>query len=353
MKIIITGGAGFVGSNLAIFLKRKYSDYEIISIDNLKRRGSELNLQRLREYGIQFFHADVRCKEDLMEFGKFDIMIDSAAEPSVLAGINSSLESVINSNLMGTINCLEWAKRYKAGIIFLSTSRVYPIQAIENLNYIETETRFELSSFQTVAGVSRLGISESFPLKGYRSIYGTTKLASEIFIEEYKSLYGIKTIINRCGVITGPWQMGKIDQGFVVFWLARHLWKQKLAYIGYGGLGKQTRDILHILDLFELIDFQIHNIDSLNGELFNVGGGVEISISLCELTNLCREITGNTIEIEKILKHRPADVKYYITDNSFVHAKTGWKPSISVKQILHEIFDWLVSNENKLKPYLG
>ena len=167
-------------------------------------------------------------------------------------------------------------------------------------------------------------------------------------IHEYNEFYGMKTVINRCGVLTGPWQMGKIDQGVMVLWVAKHYWQQKLAYIGYGGSGRQTRDMLHVMDLYKLIDYQLHNIDKVNGEILNVGGGVEVSASLQELTAICQEVTGKTITISQVPENRAADIPLYITDNSKVTALTGWKPEISMKQIVQEITDWITENEESL-----
>lgn len=350
--ILITGGAGFVGSSMALSLKKKYPEYEIYVLDNLKRRGSELNIPRLKDSGIHFIHGDIRNKEDFDGLPKIDCIIEASAEPSVLAGIDSTPDYLINTNLNGTINCLNFAVKNKSDFIFLSTSRIYPIEFIENVNYVETETRFELAEEQNLPGFSAKGISEEFPLNNYRSLYGTTKLASELFIHEYKEFFGLRTIINRCGVLTGPWQMGKIDQGVVVLWLAKHFWKQELSYIGYGGTGKQVRDMLHTDDLFRLIDWQLHHLDEVNGEVFNVGGGREISLSLCEMTQLCEAITGNKILIKSIKENRPADIRIYITDNSKVTEKTGWKPEIPPKQIFEEIFEWMKSNEQQLANIL-
>ena len=353
MNILITGGAGFAGSNLAIKLKENYPAYAITALDNLKRRGSELNLSRLRESGILFQHGDIRCKEDLHFDSSFDLIIDASAEPSVLAGITSPIEQVVNNNLLGTINCLELARRDKAGFIFLSTSRVYPISPLEQANFIETDTRFEWTDQQTLSGISSKGISEAFPLNGSRSFYGATKLASELMIHEYRELAGVKAVINRCGVLTGPWQMGKVDQGVIVLWIARHIFKSKLGYFGYGGTGKQVRDILHIDDLYCLVDWQIHNLDVINGEVFNAGGGLETSISLQELTGLCQEITGNKIVINSVPENRAADLRIYLTDNSYVTAKTGWTPQISTRQIVTDIADWIKNNESELRPILN
>lgn len=352
--ILITGGAGFVGSSLAIGLKAKYPAYTIISLDSLKRRGSELNLARLSNAGIKFIHGDIRNKEDLESIEeKIDVIIDASAEPSVLSGINSSPDYVINTNLVGSINCLNLALRNKSDFIFLSTSRVYPIEKIDQIGIQEDLTRFTISPEQTLPGITDAGISEQFPLDGYRSLYGATKLATEILIAEYRQYYNLNTIVNRCGVLTGPWQMGKVDQGVVVLWVARHFWKKSLSYIGYGGTGKQVRDILHFRDFLRLVDLQIHNMSKFSGEIFNIGGGLNVSVSLQELTSLCESATGNRLSIAKVEKTREADVKIYITDNSKVTKLTDWVPLISKDQIIAEIYEWLVDNEDQLKSILS
>jgi CDP-paratose 2-epimerase len=352
-RILITGGAGFVGSSLAMAFREKYQEYEIICLDNLRRKGSELNLARFQSAGIRFVHGDIRNKEDFQSVGAVDFVLECSAEPSVMAGINSSVDYLINTNLVGTINCLEFAKSCGASFVFLSTSRVYPIEPIEQLLFSETENRFELTDKQLHAGVTAKGLAENFPLEGYRSFYGTTKLASELLINEYNHFYGVKSVINRCGVITGPWQMGKVDQGVVVLWLAKHFWKKKLSYIGYGGEGKQVRDILHVKDLFRLVDWEIHNLEKVNGKTLNAGGGRGVSVSLKELTALCEEITGNKIEIDKVPENRAADIRIYLTDNSKITSITGWEPLIKPKEILQDIYFWLRENEKALEPILS
>ena len=352
MKILITGGAGFVGSSLAIAIKTNYPSYEVLCLDNLKRRGSELSLSRLKQAGVEFLHGDIRSKEDFDALPAVDTVIEASAEPSVLAGLDGTPDYLINTNLFGTVNCLNYALKHKAKFIFLSTSRVYPIKTIENLNFIEDETRFSLSDSQPVKGVSSKGIAEDFPLDGPRSLYGTTKLASELIIQEYNEFYGLKTVINRCGVITGPWQMGKIDQGVMVLWIAKHYFEQQLGYFGYGGTGKQTRDMLHIDDLYNLIDWQLHNIEKINGEILNAGGGVMSSASLQELTKICQEVTGKTIPIKVVPENRTADIRLYITDNTKVTQLTGWEPKIGVRQIVEDIHAWLHQNREALEPIL-
>ncbi|MFA5269781.1 MAG: NAD-dependent epimerase/dehydratase family protein, partial [Methanoregula sp.] len=344
MRILITGGAGFVGSNLAFYLKKTIPGSTVVCFDNLKRRGSELNLTRLKEAGIQFIHGDVRNPEDFETIPPFDLMIECSAEPSVLAGVDSSPSYVLNTNLLGTINCLEAVRKNHAALIFLSTSRVYPFKPINALTYREDATRFSLAENNDVPGVTREGITADFSLQGPRSIYGATKLCSEYLITEYAESYGIRAMINRCGLIAGPWQMGKVDQGVVMLWVACHLFKRDLSYIGYNGTGKQVRDVLHIDDLCDLILLQIQRFDEFNGEIFNVGGGRENSISLQEMTALCKEVTGQATSISTVSQTRPNDLIWYVTDNSRVSRAFGWKPKRSVKDTITDISQWICSN---------
>ncbi len=350
-NILITGGAGFVGSSLAIGLSKHCPGVSITALDNLRRRGSELNIKRLQQNGINFIHGDIRNQEDI-ESIKADLIIECSADPSVLAGYGDSPKYVVNTNLGGTINCLELARNNKAAMIFLSTSRVYPMAAIQSLNFNEGETRLELAQDQPIPGVSPEGISEDFPLEGARSMYGATKLCSEYIMQEYLSMYDIKGVINRCGVIAGPWQMGKVDQGVAALWVARHIFNGKLDYIGYGGQGKQVRDMLHIDDLLSLIVHQIDNLSNLNGQTFNIGGGKEVSASLSELTALCQEITGNKIQIGSTPQTRPADIPWYITDNTKITKATNWKPTKTTKTIIKDIHDWITKNTDDLRDIL-
>ncbi len=352
MKILITGGAGFIGSSLCLKLKEKYPSYSILAFDNLKRRGSELNLVDFREHGIEFIHGDIRNDEDLTSVGAFDVLIEASAEPSVLTGLDTDPTYIINNNLFGSINCFNACLKYKAKLIFLSTSRVYPIDKIEHANFIEEETRFAFANQQKEVGISQLGISESLNLFGARSFYGATKLASELFIQEYSAFYNLESAITRFGVIAGPRQMGKTDQGVATFWMAKHYWKQPLKYIGYGGMGKQVRDMLHIDDLIELVDMQIHHIEKFNGKIFNAGGGLQSSVSLLEMTRICSRITGNNLIIDSEMQNRAADLRVYITDNTKIANEIGWKPTKSLESIFTDIFKWIETNEAKLKPLL-
>jgi CDP-paratose 2-epimerase len=352
-KVLVTGGAGFAGSHLALMLKERYASVKVTALDNLKRRGSELNLPRLKAAGVEFMHGDIRSRDDLLAVREVDLILECSAEPSVLAGLDGAPDYLIQTNLMGTINCLELARQRHADFLFLSTSRVYPIETINALVFDESATRFELSDKQSISGASSRGLSEDFPLSGVRSLYGATKLASELLIDEYRAAFGLNTIINRCGVLTGPWQMGKVDQGVIVHWIASHIFEKSLKYFGYGGTGKQVRDILHVRDLFNLIDHQLAHFDKLNGSLFNVGGGLDISVSLAELTLLCQQATGKKIAVGPVLEDRVADIRIYLTDNSKVTAQTGWKPEIGPAQIVDEIARWIKDNQQSLQAILS
>jgi CDP-paratose 2-epimerase len=344
--ILVTGGAGFVGSNLALWLKQHHPHSHILAADNLRRRGSEANLSRLREHGVEFIHCDIRNPEDLrFENRQIDLIVECSADPSVLAGYGEAPDYVVNTNLLGTINCLELARRSHADLLFLSTSRVYPVSTLNSLTTEETDTRVVLSPEQVVEGASARGISERFPFEGIRSLYGATKLCSELLIQEYGAMYGVRFIINRCGVLAGPWQMGKVDQGVFALWMAMHYFNRELSYIGWGGQGKQVRDLLHVDDLAELIGVQLAAFSTLAGATFNVGGGLATSLSLLETTQLCQEITGNTIPIRQVAETRPADLKLYITDTERVTQATGWSPRRSPREILTSLYDWIRESE--------
>jgi CDP-paratose 2-epimerase len=213
--------------------------------------------------------------------------------------------------------------------------------------------RFNLANEQKLRGLSEQGVAENYPLEGLRSLYGATKLASEYFIQEFAHNFGLPAVINRCGVLSGPYQMGKIDQGVIVLWMAKHFWKGRLGYIGYGGLGQQARDVLHVRDLFRLVQWQIANLGLQKGQIFNVGGGLGNTVSLAELTDLCSQITGNTIEMGSSLENRPGDLPIYVTNNSKITEFSGWTPEISVSTLLQEVNEWFIRDEASLKAILA
>ena len=339
-NILITGGAGFVGSNLAIFLKAKLKGCNVICFDNLSRRGSELNVKRLKDHSIEFIKGDVGRKEQLLSLENINIILDCAAEPSVLASHTDPLYT-IETNLLGTIHCLELARRDNADFIFMSSSRVYPVELINQIAFEELPTRFDWRGKIKGQGYSFQGVRVDFPLLGVRSLYGASKLSSEQICLEYFDSFGLRGIINRFGIIAGPWQMGRVDQGVVGFWVAQHKFNHKLSYLGYGGSGKQLRDVIHVNDVCELILDQIENIDEVSGKTYNVGGGRKNSISLLELTRLIQEITGIKRFVEKVKEERKNDVRIYITDNTEIAKDMGWNPRRSLEDIVTDTISWM------------
>ena len=341
-----------MGSHLALSFKREKPDSAVVAFDNLKRRGSELALRRLAAGGVEFRHGDIRNPEDLADSGNFDLLVECSAEPSVQAGLYQGERYLINTNLIGTINCLDHARRHDAAVVFLSTSRVYPIAPLRELPLVPTETRFVIPASSTGPGWSARGITESFPLIGSRSLYGATKLCSELIIAEYVALYGLRAVTNRCGVLTGPWQMGKVDQGFVALWAARHLFGGAVSYNGFGGAGLQVRDVLHVEDLYRLIHKQVAQIASHSGKIYNVGGGVDCSVSLAELTKACVEHTGQHLAVTSQPQTNPVDIPYYVTDNAAVTGATSWRPQFSLAEILDNIFEWLRDHRGEVEAIL-
>ena len=353
MHVLVTGGAGFVGANVTVGLRLAHPDWTIVAFDNLHRRGSELQLPRLRDAGAAFIHGDVRDPADLAAVKGVDAIVECSAEPSALAGLTGDLDYLIRTNLLGAYNCLELARRNDAYLVFLSTSRVYPAAVLAGLALTETETRFELRADQAVPGASPSGIAEGFPLEGPRTFYGMTKLAAELVIAEYREAFGVRAVVDRCSVIAGPWQMGRVDQGVFSYWLLAHYFRRPLEYIGFDGTGKQVRDLLHVDDLVALLDDQLQRPGHWDGVTVNVGGGSAWSLSLREATALCRELTGNHVEVRPAATTRPGDVPVYLSDCSRLFRHTDWRPRGNPRAILSDILGWVTRHEVAVRTALG
>lgn len=336
MKILVTGGCGFIGSSIAIFLKKKINKCRIDSLDNLCRKSSKINLKRLKDNQITNYKIDISNKKEIFNLKKYDLIIDCCAEAAVEAS-KKEANRVFYTNLVGTFNILEKASFENSKIIFLSTSRVYSIKKIlkkaKNIN--KKKYNFK--------------INEKFSKESPISLYGYTKLSSEKMIQEYAYSRNLKYIINRFGVISGPWQFGKQDQGFVSLWLWRHLNKQKLKYIGFGGFGSQVRDILHVIDLCELIYEQILKINKIHNKIFNVGGGLKNSISLQELSLKCEKLTNNKLKIGKQKNTSNYDIPYYVTDNTKIYKSYKWRVKRNIDIILKDTFEVLKNNIKSFK----
>ena len=271
------------------------------------------------------------------------MVVECSAEPSALAGVDGSPDYVVSSNLVGAYNCLELARRHSAYLVFLSTSRVYPVAALERAD--AARDRHQASSWPTArtrSAPSAAGISEDFPLEGARTIYGATKLSAELLIDEYRAAYGLRAVIDRCGVIAGPWQMGKVDQGVFTYWMLAHHFRRPLRYIGFGGRGKQVRDLLHVEDLLALLDEQIHDPDRWDGAKLNVGGGRDCSLSLLETTSaMRRDHREHRGDRRAMTQTRPGDVPVYISDCRRLFELTEWRPRRSPEEILRDIHAWI------------
>ena len=353
MRYIIAGGAGFIGSNLARHIMDTDLDPEVLVLDNLYRRGSERNLQSFANRGIKFQHCDVRnathVDEIIYEFGSkhyIDAIIDCVAEPAVKAGTDgkmSSFDNLITTNLNGTINLLNSTARHVqySGLfsppkfVFLSTSRVYSIPMLNSRG----------SSITTAD-------STASP----RSYYGTTKLAAELFVEELCTTNSIPYVIDRCGIIAGPGQFGKVDQGVIALWcMARHFGKF-LKYTGFGGEGRQIRDALHVRDLCELIYLQMsakheHNLNMT----YNVGGGIHNAFSLADLTDMVNSVYGadgsvpyDFVSVDKSTQTDKFDVKKYVTDIGHVMSTYNWKPKEDLRSICNDVRAWIIKNDEFL-----
>ena len=333
MKILITGGCGFVGSNLAIYLKKKQIGTKIESLDNLSRRGALLNISRLRKNKIKNFKIDISNYKAIQKLPKYDLIIDCCAEAAVEASKNE-IDRVFNTNLFGTFNILKKCAKDKSNLIFLSSSRVYSIKHLRKLKKNE------------------FLINENFDTTEPKSIYGYCKYSSEQLIKEFSFIHNIKFVINRLGVISGPWQFGKQDQGFVSHWIWKHINKKKLTYIGFGGKGSQIRDVVHISDVCNLIKLQIKKINNIYNLTVNAGGGKKNAVSLKELTKFCQKITSNKIKIFSKKKTSEYDIPYYVTDNSKVKKIYKWRPEKNFLNIMHDVYKWMFYNKKMLKKYI-
>ena len=333
MKILITGGCGFVGSNLAIYFKDNQIGTQINSLDNLSRKGTLLNYNRLKEKKIKNFKIDISNNKAVENLPRYDLIIDCCAEASVETS-KKNIDLVFNTNLIGTFNILKKCKKDKSNLIFLSSSRVYSINKLRKLKK------------------NKPLINEKFDTSGAKSIYGFCKYSSEHLIKEFSFMYKLKYIINRFGVISGPWQFGKQDQGFVSRWVWKHVNKKNFYYIGFDGKGSQIRDVIHISDVCELIALQIKKINNICNFTINIGGGKKNAISLKNLTKICQKITSNKVKIFSKKDTSEYDIPYYVTDNSKVQKMYKWKPKRKIFQIVQDIYDWMMPNRKKLKKYI-
>ena len=340
MKLLITGICGFVGHAVAQALKESNADLELVGIDNFIRPGSELNRSALKKLGVQLFHGDLRSTSDLEQLPEVDGVIDAAANPSVLAGVDGKTSSrqLVEHNLGGTINLLEYCKRYQAMFILLSTSRVYSIPPLAGLPVKEEGGAFCLEEEALLPiGVSRHGVDESFSTEPPLSLYGSTKRASELLALEYGESFDFPVLINRCGVLAGAGQFGRADQGIFAYWINSYLRRKPLKYIGFEGKGYQVRDCLHPRDVAALISQQLHgNYPSMKDRVINCSGGRDSAISLRQLSTWCAARFG-AHEIVSSKEIRNFDIPWMVLDSRKAEQLWEWRPIWKIEDILEEI----------------
>ena len=357
MRVLITGGAGFVGANLAVAFRAEAAAHEVVAFDNLRRRGAETNLSRLKQAGVHFVHGDVRTPGcTLMIFpGTFDLLIEASAEPSVHAGLHGSPTYVLDTNLGGMLHsCLEFTRRRCAAMLFLSTSRVYSIGPLRSLCLTDGATRLAPAVDQPYPGVSAAGISEAFPVHLPRSFYGASKLCAEYVLQEYVSSYGVKAVINRCGVIAGPGQFGRVDQGVFTLWVAHHYFGRPLRYTGFGGTGKQVRDLWTPRDLYALIQRQLTGVARWEGETYNVGGGPQGAVSLQEFTALCQAAVGRVVPVGRASRRR---VRSTSRGMCRIAAGCRWRVAgsraLALRRFVRRIVEWIRDNAATVQELIG
>ena len=351
MKILITGICGFVGSTLARGWIDSGTRHTIVGIDNLLRPGSEINRDRLCRAGVDFHHGDLRFSGDLDALPGVDFVVDAAAEPSVTAGVagGSATGRLMAHNLLGTVNILEYCRDRGAGLILLSTSRVYSIKGLAGLNLSVTDGAFHpVLDDPFPPGVSEAGISERFSTKPPVSLYGATKLAAETLAQEYGQAFGFPVWINRCGLMGGAGQFGRPDQGILSYWI--HSWRQRrpLSYIGFGGSGHQVRDCLHPSDLLPLLEMQMSGAHRMPSPIQNVSGGKASAFSLRQISRWCRERFGPH-DIGQEHGRRPYDIPWLVLDSGLALRQWDWKPSFGLIRILEEIADHADRNPDWLE----
>lgn len=369
MKLLITGICGFVGSTLASAIRETHPDWDLVGIDNFCRIGSERNRLLIeKELGIEFHRGDIRNPSDLETLPRCDHVIDAAANPTVLAGLDgkTSTRQLVEHNLGGTVNLLEYCKNHGTGFILLSTSRVYSIPALTQFD-IEVRTsataesplgtrldRYEPANpanFPT--GLTLAGATESLSTAPPASLYGTTKTASEHLALEYGAMAGFPVWINRCSVMGGAGQFAHPAQGIFGFWVHAFREGRPLNYIGFDGLGHQVRDGFHPRDLLPLLEKQIAEPSgSRRPAITNLGGGRANSASLAELSAWCRTRFPDSKTVIPLPEGTPPirafDLPWFLMDNTRALEQWGWEPRTPLADLCEEIArfaeehpDWL------------
>lgn len=336
MKILVNGGCGFLGSNLAAYGIQ--NNYEIVVLDNLSRFGATSNLDWLRTLGdFEFVHGDTRNKNDVesvIKKGQFDAVFHLAGQVAMTTSIENPYKD-FEINALGAINLLDAIRKYSThtAVFFSSTNKVYG--DLEQYTYEETPTRYVCKEYLN-------GFDESVPLD-FRSPYGCSKGAADQYMLDYYRIFGVKTTVFRHSSMYGSRQFATYDQGWVGWFVEKALEKYRnpqCDLFTISGNGKQVRDILHAEDMINLYYTALSNIDKVCGEAYNIGGTMEQSLSLLELFALLEEILEIKMEYRE-LPVRQSDQKVFVADITKIRQKIGWIPKVTAKQGVEAMVDWV------------
>jgi CDP-paratose 2-epimerase len=336
MKILITGGAGFIGVNSAHHFAKK--GHRVVIFDNLSREGSCKNLEWIQsECKADFFKGDLRRFVDLVDVftnnGKFDLILHLAAQVAVTTSVTDPYDD-FEINALGTFNLLEATRRYSpnAAFIYSSTNKVYG--EMEDLNIVKNNGRYMYQDLSE-------GVDETRNLD-FHSPYGCSKGAADQYCRDYHRIYGLKTIVLRQSCIYGYRQFGIEDQGWVAwFCIASALGKPITIY----GDGKQIRDILFIDDLIKVFELVYKNRNKTAGQIFNIGGGPENTMSLHDLLETLEKHKGEKIPVSYD-DWRPGDQKVFVGNISKAKKELGWKPTVNPAKGVEKLYKWVMDNKN-------
>lgn len=344
-KILIVGGAGFVGSNLSIFLKK--TGYDVVVADNLVRRGSEVSLLKFKQNDIQFYHCDIRNKEDLFNLPQVDIVLNCAAQPSAINYTNPEFD--FTNNTKGLVNILEFCRKNKNPLIFWSTNKCYSGELVNSVPKTIKERRYVWNNDNfNLVGWSKKGFNESLSVDGFdHSIYGASKIAADLLVQEWSDAYNIPAICNRFSCLAGPNQWGKAEQGWVTWFAIANELKLPIEIYGFGGY--QVRDCLFSSDLNRLIQKQIQNIHKYKSKIFNVGGGLNNTLSINEAIDILESKNNKFSLISHKQENRRADQAIYISDISNVSKEFDWQPEKTIHEGYEEILEWVKENKQTLE----
>ena len=335
MKALITGGAGFVGSNLAANLLAKGESVTVF--DSLARHGASENLAWLRSLGMEnFIHGDVRNAFDVEETIKKvqpDVIFHLAGQVAMTTSIESPRRD-FEINVLGSINVLEAVRQYapKTAIIYASSNKVYG--NLDHLDLVEVATRYQPRDAQK-------GVDESVAIE-FHTPYGCSKGAADQYMLDYARGFGLNTVVFRHSTIYGGRQFATYDQGWVG-WFCRQAIESKVhpdrAPFTVSGDGKQVRDLLHVSDAVNAYISAYEHIDAARGQAFNIGGGIENSMSLLELLLHLEERLGIKLNYEH-LPWRQSDQKFFVADNSKAERLIQWSPKMSKEQGIEDTIAW-------------